>query len=122
MGMANTNPMPPHTQPQNSSAMVIATAFKRTRRPTSCGATRLIAKTWMVVSVAAIRTNCPSVFHFASAMTKAGSQAITAPMYGTMFRSPDAIPVRTGYSIPMIQKNRLLAAITTSVTMVIPAR
>ena len=76
----------------------------------------------MAVSVAAISTNSPSVFHFASAMRKAGSQAITAPMYGTMFRIPEAIPVRTGYSIPMTQKNRLLDAITTSVTMLIPAR
>src|SRR5437899_5812710 len=119
MGMARTKPMPPHTQPQKSSAMVIATAFSRTRRPTSCGATRLIAKTWMVVSVTAIRTNCPMVFHFASAMIKAGSHAITAPMYGTMLSSPDAIPARMGYSIPIIQKNRLLAAMTASVTMLI---
>ena len=58
----------------------------------------------------------------ASAITKAGSQAITAPMYGTMFRIPDTMPVRMGYSIPMTQKNRLLAPMTMSVSMVIPAR
>src|SRR6267378_923804 len=78
MGMARTKPMPPHTQLQKSSAIVMATAFNRTRRPTSCGATRLIARTWIVVSVAAINANCPSVFHLASAIRKAGSQAITA--------------------------------------------
>jgi len=46
----------------------------------------------MVVSVRGNQHELPERFHFASAITKAGSQAITAPMYGTMFRSPEAIP------------------------------
>src|SRR5260221_11846625 len=45
MGMANSRPMPPQTQPQKSSEMVMATALRRTRRPTNCGATKFSATT-----------------------------------------------------------------------------
>jgi hypothetical protein len=57
-----------------------------------------------------------------SAIRNAGSHASTAPIYGTMFSSPETIPVRMGNSIPSAQKNRLLAAITSRVTTVMPAR
>src|SRR4029077_7301075 len=45
IGIASSNPMPPHTHPQKSSEIVMATAFSRTRRPTSCGATKFNAST-----------------------------------------------------------------------------
>src|SRR5215469_16059349 len=45
MGMARIRPMPPHTHPQKSKEIVMATAFSCTCRPTSCGAIRFCANT-----------------------------------------------------------------------------
>ena len=59
------------------------------------------------------------VCHFVTASMNAGSQASTAPIYGTMFKTPETIPVRIGYSSPSTQKNRLLKVITIMVTTVI---
>src|SRR5580704_4374922 len=96
IGMARSRPMPPHTQPQKSSAMVIATALRRTRRPTSAGAMKFEAITWIERRTPAISTNEPIVLTLALAMMNAGTQAITAPMYGTMLSKPEAMPVRIG--------------------------
>src|ERR1700692_912749 len=45
IGIASNRPMPPQTHPQNNNATVIATAFSRTRRPTSAGAMKFAATT-----------------------------------------------------------------------------
>src|SRR5580700_11140371 len=80
IGIASNNPIPPHTQPQNRRATVIATAFSRTRRPISAGAMKFAATMWIVVSTPAIKKNEPIDLNLASAITKAGNQAITAPI------------------------------------------
>ena len=94
--MASSKPMPPHTHPQNSNDTVIATAFKRSRLPTNCGAIKFSAKMWMAVSTPAISKNHQIVCHLVSASMNAGSQARTAPIYGTMFKTPETIPSRIG--------------------------
>src|SRR3984885_5821145 len=96
IGMARSKPMPPQTHPQKRSATVIATALRRTRRPTRAGAMKFEAITWIDVRTPAMSRNEPNVLILALAMMNAGAQAMTAPMYGTMLRRPEAIPVRIG--------------------------
>jgi len=48
------------------------------------------------VRTPAISKNEPNVLILALAMMKAGAQAMTAPMYGTMLSKPEAMPVRIG--------------------------
>jgi len=92
MGMAKTNPMPPHTQPQKSSAMVIATAFKRTRAAHQLWRHKIDSQNVDGSERRGNQHELPELFHFASAITKAGSQPslprCTAPCSGVLKRFP----------------------------------
>ena len=56
--------MPPQTHPQKRSATVMATALRRTRRPTSAGAMKFEAITWIEVRTPAMSRNEAEGFDF----------------------------------------------------------
>src|SRR6202041_2568239 len=82
MGIARISPIAPHIQPQNRSEIVSASAFKRTRQPTSAGINRLAVTIWKKVSIAKIPTKGPTGWYCLSPTSSGGTQDIMTPRKG----------------------------------------